>query len=52
MRIKLILISVIFLVSGCGNRNIYYKDTQILMGTAVEVVSPYRQASQIVFDEI
>ncbi len=51
MRIKLILISVIFLVSGCGDRTVY-RDTQILMGTTVEVVSCDRQASRIVFEEI
>jgi len=51
MRIKLILISVIFLVSGCGDRTVY-RDTQILMGTTVEVVSGDRQASRIVFEEI
>jgi len=36
---------------GCQNRNLY-KDTQLMMGTFVEVTSPDKEASAIVFNEI
>jgi len=36
---------------GCQNQQLY-KDSQLLMGTVVEVISPNKQAADIVFNEI
>jgi len=41
----------IILLAGCG-RPALYKDTQIMMGTTVEVVSPTPEAAKIAFAEI
>jgi len=41
----------IFFLAGCQAQP-FYKDTQILMGTTVEVVSPHPEAAKIAFDEI
>jgi thiamine biosynthesis lipoprotein len=44
--------SLIFAFStGCQSQHLY-KNTQVLMGTFVEVISPYKEASHIVFSEI
>ena len=54
MRIRLSLLAVIFIIFsalGCGKRTLY-KDTQILMGTIVEVVSPQPHAAKIAFAEM
>ncbi len=51
MKTKLIVALAIFLATGCNNRGLY-KDTQILMGTTVEVVSPNPEAAKIAFDEM
>ena len=42
------LFSVLY---GCQSPHLY-KDIQVMMGTFVEVVSPYKEAPSIVFDEI
>lgn len=47
----LFAIFILLAVAGCQARPLY-KDTQVLMGTFVEVTSPDRRASAIVFDEI
>ncbi len=39
------------LLSGCQNRQLY-KDTRVMMGTFVQVKSPYKEAPGIVFKEI
>ena len=41
----------IVLLSGCQKQNLY-KDSRIMMGTFVEVISPDKGASNIVFGEI
>ena len=41
----------IVLLFGCQNQKLY-KDTQLMLGTFVEVISPHRQAPGIVFIEI
>jgi len=38
-------------LSGCQNRQLY-KDTQVMMGTFVEVISPDQRAAGIVFAEV
>lgn len=45
-----IVLSLAF-IAGCRN-NPLYKDTEVIMGTFVEVISPDRQAAGIVFEEI
>lgn len=42
----------LILVVGCQAQMPMYRETQLLMGTYVEVISPDRNASRIVFDEI
>jgi thiamine biosynthesis lipoprotein len=42
---------VIILLTGCSSQPLY-KDTQVMMGTFVEVISPDKQAAAIVFNEI
>ncbi|MCM8792148.1 MAG: FAD:protein FMN transferase [Candidatus Omnitrophica bacterium] len=48
---KFILLFIFFFFIGCF-QEILYTDTAILMGTYVKVVSPYKEAGRIVFDEI
>jgi len=38
-------------LSGCGNQRLH-KDNRLMMGTYIEVTSPYSQAPGIVFEEI
>ena len=45
-----ILLSIVP-ISGCNSRHLY-TDTQVMMGTFVEVVSQDKQAGEIVFKEI
>lgn len=42
---------LILLLSGCGQQPLH-RDTRVLMGTFVEVVSPDARAAKIAFDEI
>ncbi len=37
---------------GCQHQAHLYRDNRVLMGTVVEVVTPYPEAANIVFDEI
>ncbi len=46
-----ILVLLIIGLSGCQNKPLY-KDTQLMMGTFIQVVSPEKNASTIVFAEI
>ncbi len=53
---KKILLSTLYLLlvtllCGCQNKTLH-KDTQVMMGTFVEVISPYKDAPDIVFNEI
>lgn len=53
-KLFLLVTSYLLLVTGlcgCQSRSLY-KDSQIIMGTFVEVVSPDERAADIVFDEI
>ncbi|MDD5431505.1 MAG: FAD:protein FMN transferase [Candidatus Omnitrophica bacterium] len=51
-QVKLVFLVLFLLVlNGCHNKPLY-KDTQIMMGTFVEVVSPEKDASRVVFAEI
>lgn len=43
--------SILLLFGGCMNRELY-NEKKFLLGTVVEVVSPYKEASGIVFQEI
>jgi len=54
LRIFLLVTSYCLLVTGlCGCQNQQlYTDNRIMMGTFVEVISPYKQAAGIVFSEI
>lgn len=45
-----IVLSLAF-IAGCRN-NPLYKDSEVIMGTFVEVISPDRRAAGIVFDQI
>jgi len=49
--IVLLFYCSIVLLFGCQNQKLY-KDTQLMLGTFVEVISPHRQAPGIVFAEI
>jgi thiamine biosynthesis lipoprotein len=42
---------VLLILSGCGQKKLY-SEKRLLMGTVVEVVSPYPEAAGIVFGEI
>ncbi len=42
---------ILVMICGCQQRPLY-KDTRVLMGTFVEVISPDKRASKIAFDEI
>lgn len=42
---------LVILLSGCQKNQALYKDTQVLMGTFVEVTSPDQKSGKIVFDE-
>lgn len=46
-----ILWILFFSLSGCSNQRLY-KDTEVLMGTFVEVISAQKEAAGIVFTEI
>jgi len=46
-----IILTFCLFLPGCENKKLY-RDTQILMGTFVEVTSPDKRAKQIVFAEI
>jgi len=49
---KMVLLSAaVFLTAGCQQRYIF-KETRLMMGTFVEVSSPYKEAGEIVFREI
>lgn len=48
---KIILLLLTFFLSACEGRHLY-RDTQAMMGTFVEVVSPGEEASRIVFAEL
>lgn len=53
-KIILLVLSFWFLVfglSGCQSQHLY-KDTQVIMGTFVEVISPHKDAAKIAFEEI
>ncbi|MCU0651764.1 MAG: hypothetical protein MUC39_02350, partial [Candidatus Omnitrophica bacterium] len=50
-RIFLILILSVIFLSGCQDRELY-KDNRLMMGTFVDVISPDKNAPQIVFTEI
>jgi len=50
-RIFLIFILPVILLSGCQDKQLY-KDNRVLMGTFVDVISPDKDAAQIVFAEI
>lgn len=47
----LIALVTVSLISSCGQRHVTSKK-KLLMGTMIEVVSPYPEAAEIVFDEI
>lgn len=47
---KLLATVIFLLILGC-QQNPLHKDTQLLMGTFVEVISPNKEAGKIVFDE-
>lgn len=49
--LKLKIFLLVILLSGCHKNQALYKDTQVLMGTFVEVTSPDQKAAKIVFDE-
>ncbi|MCX5713419.1 MAG: FAD:protein FMN transferase, partial [Candidatus Omnitrophica bacterium] len=51
MRLLTVCCLTIALMYGCQERKLY-KDTRVLMGTFVEVISPDKRASSIAFDEI
>ncbi len=55
IRYRIFLSTIYYLLStilsGCQNRHLY-KDTQVLMGTFVEVISPDKRAAPIVFEEV
>ena len=56
LQLKLILLSTIYyllstVLCGCQNKTLH-RDTQVMMGTFVEVISPYKEAPNIVFSEI
>lgn len=51
IKISIFLVSILIILYGCQNRPLY-KDTKPMMGTFVEVISPHRQAKEIVFAEI
>ncbi len=56
LQLKLVLLSAIcYLLStalcGCQSKTLH-RDTQVIMGTFVEVISPDKEASNIVFTEI
>ncbi|MFA5114744.1 MAG: FAD:protein FMN transferase [Candidatus Omnitrophota bacterium] len=51
MKSALIVFLTIFLTAGCSKPPLY-KDTRIIMGTTVEVISPYRDSAGIVFAEV
>lgn len=53
MKKRLLVITVLAIsFLGCQNNKLLYKDTQVLMGTYVEVISPKKQAGEIVFNEV
>lgn len=49
-KISVFLISIVFLLAACSGGKMH-KDTQLLMGTFVEVISPDGRSAKIVFDE-
>lgn len=49
--LRLILLPLIIGLCGCQNKPLY-KDTQLMMGTFIHVVSPEKNASVIAFTEI
>ncbi|MCX5697540.1 MAG: FAD:protein FMN transferase [Candidatus Omnitrophica bacterium] len=49
--INVFSIIIAVLLSGCQQQRLY-KDTRVLMGTFVEVISPEKRASKIAFDEM
>lgn len=49
--LMMIGVVAISLISGCSQRQVHSRK-KLLMGTVVEVVSPYPEAAEIVFDEI
>lgn len=53
-RLKLafyLFLTAFSIISGCGQKELY-KDKQVMMGTFVEVISPDKRSSSIVFNEI
>ena len=46
-----VLCSLFSVLSGCQSRHLY-EDSQVMMGTFVEVTSPYKEAASIAFAEI
>jgi len=56
LQLKLILLPTTYyllstVLCGCQSKTLY-RDTQAMMGTFVEVISPYKEAPNIVFSEI
>jgi len=49
---KILIVGLVILsITGCAKRHLY-SDKQFLLGTVVEVISPYQEAANIAFKEI
>ena len=49
---KILIVGLVILsITGCAKRRLY-SDKQFLLGTVVEVISPYQEAANIAFKEI
>jgi len=48
---RVFVVTLLLLLCGCQDRQLY-KDNRLILGTYIEVASPYKQAPGIVFEEI